>query len=430
MECPENEVSCLGSLYGNLYCLQVTHLTDKDNIRIFTQCRAQGGGKALGMVVDFPLVDETLLVRMNKLYRVFNRDYVFRPGSVYEIDHCCQRRTLPTAGRTCHQQHAVGRAGSLLKISQATRLESQAFEVGRDAALVQDPHDRLLSADNRQRGEAKVDRASLVADLKLAVLGLEADRDVQIGEDFDPGQEGRQHRLWRIHRLDQTAIDAAAAEVAAGATAAGCKEGVCAGLAANITDEASVVTLIDGAKAFLGERIDILVNVAGIVGQGKVEEITVEDWDRMFAVNCRGSFLLIKHVVPLMKKGGGKIVNYSSKSGKTGSALMTHYSGAKAAVIGMTQALAYELASDNITVNCVCPGITESTGVWNNVSAGYIKELKMPEDEVIKKFTAKVPLARLAKINDVVAVTVFLASPGADYMTGQAINITGGREMH
>jgi len=126
----------------------------------------------------------------------------------------------------------------------------------------------------------------------------------------------------------------------------------------------------------------------------------------------------------------GKIINYSSKSGKTGSALMSHYSAAKAAIMGLTQALAFELAGDNIMVNCVCPGITDSTGVWKHVSAGYIENLEMPRDEVVKKFTAKIPLQRLASIDDVTSVNLFLASQGSDYMTGQSINITGGREMH
>ena len=162
-----------------------------------------------------------------------------------------------------------------------------------------------------------------------------------------------------------------------------------------------------------------------------MEDLTTEEWDQMFAVNCKGSFLFIKHTVPLMKaRQFGKIVNFSSKSGKTGSALMSHYSAAKGAIIGLTQALAYELAGDGINVNCLCPGITVATGVWNNVSAGYVKNLNLPEEEVIKKFTAKVPLSRLATIADVVAITLFLASKGADYMTGQAINVTGGREMH
>jgi NAD(P)-dependent dehydrogenase (short-subunit alcohol dehydrogenase family) len=139
----------------------------------------------------------------------------------------------------------------------------------------------------------------------------------------------------------------------------------------------------------------------------------------------------VKHVVPLMKAArSGRIINFSSKSGKTGSALMSHYSAAKAAIIGLTQALAFELADFNINVNCLCPGITDHTGVWKNVSAGYIENLHLPREEVVKKFTSKIPLQRLARIEDVVAVTLFLASPGAGYMTGQAINVTGGREMH
>ena len=227
-----------------------------------------------------------------------------------------------------------------------------------------------------------------------------------------------------ITDLETSAVEKTAQEI----TAAG---GFCRGLAADVTIADQVQQVVIAAAEALGGRIDILVNVAGIVAQGMVEDISEEQWDRVFDVNCKGTFLFTKYVVPLMKKHQyGKIVNFSSKSGKTGSALMTHYSGAKAAIMGMTQALAFELAEFNVNVNCVCPGITDNTGVWANVSAGYIQNLEMPREEVVKKFTAKIPLQRLAAIDDVTAVTLFLASTGADYMTGQAINVTGGREMH
>ena len=227
-----------------------------------------------------------------------------------------------------------------------------------------------------------------------------------------------------ITDLEKKAVEAAVREVAS-------RGGFCRGRAADVTRPEEVAAVVAAAAKAFGGRLDILIHVAGTVGQGKVEDLTPEEWDRVFAVNAKGTFLFVKYAVPLMKaRRSGKIVNFSSKSGKTGSALMCHYSAAKAAVIGLTQALAHELAGDGITVNCLCPGITENTGVWDKVSAGYIQNLKMGREDVVKTFTAKVPLGRLARIEDVVAVTRFLCSSGADYMTGQAVNVTGGREMH
>jgi NAD(P)-dependent dehydrogenase (short-subunit alcohol dehydrogenase family) len=205
----------------------------------------------------------------------------------------------------------------------------------------------------------------------------------------------------------------------------------CQSQPADVTNSDQVKAVVDSTVKAFGGGIDVLVNVAGIMKQAPVDEIEEKDWDLMFDVNCKGTFFFVKEVVPIMKKQkSGSIVNFSSKSGKTGSALLSHYSAAKAAIIGFTQALAYELAGHNINVNCICPGITEDTGVWDTASSGYIKNLGLSKEEVVKNFTSKVPLKRLAKISDIVEVTYFMSSKGSSYMTGQAINVDGGREMH
>jgi NAD(P)-dependent dehydrogenase (short-subunit alcohol dehydrogenase family) len=207
--------------------------------------------------------------------------------------------------------------------------------------------------------------------------------------------------------------------------------GVCEYHPGDVTKPADVREVVSRAQSKLGGKIDILVNTAGIAGTGRVENINEEEWDRIFAINCRGTFLFIREVVPVMKRHGyGRIINFSSKSGKTGSALMSHYSASKAAIIGLTQALAHELAEFGITVNCLCPGIVEGTRMWDGVAAGYTEKMGISMEEVMAKFTSKVPLGRLTKIEDVVSVTLFLASDVAGYLTGQAINVSGGREMH
>ncbi len=173
-----------------------------------------------------------------------------------------------------------------------------------------------------------------------------------------------------------------------------------------------------------------LINNAGIVDQKPFEEIMPDELHAMFNVNVYGTLYCCQAAVKSMKSGqNGRIINFSSKSGKTGSALMAHYSAAKGAIISLTHALAFELAPYNITVNCVCPGITDESGVWEHVSSGYIKNLNLSREEVIEKFTAKIPLKRLCAIDDVVDFVYFLTISG-DYCTGQSFNITGGREVH
>lgn len=197
----------------------------------------------------------------------------------------------------------------------------------------------------------------------------------------------------------------------------------------NITDREAVLRTFEQIVSELGD-IYALANIAGVVDNRPFEEVDEKVMDRMFKVNVYGSAYCIQGALPSMKKNrDGKVINFSSKSGKTGSALMVPYSAAKGAVIVMTQALAFEYASYNIKINAICPGITDATGVWANVSKGYIENLQMERDAVVKKFTEKVPLGRLTDIKDLVEFVFFLTASG-DYCTGQAFNVTGGREMH
>lgn len=197
----------------------------------------------------------------------------------------------------------------------------------------------------------------------------------------------------------------------------------------DITDQEKVFACFSTIVENLGP-IWCLVNNAGIVDQRPFEEVTPAQLDRIFKVNVYGTIYCSQAALKTMTTlGDGRIISFSSKSGKTGSALMAPYSAAKGAIIALTHSLAFEYAPKNIKVNCICPGITEATGVWSSVSEGYTKNMSLPKEEVVKKFTAKIPLQRLTKIEDVVEFINFLTVSG-DYCTGQAFNISGGREVH
>ena len=182
----------------------------------------------------------------------------------------------------------------------------------------------------------------------------------------------------------------------------------------DVSDEKSV----GEAFRFIEEEsggVDVLVNCAGIASIRLFDEITTEEWDRTFAVNVRGTFLATRAAVPYMiRQKAGKIINVSSMWGITGASCEVHYSASKAAVIGMTKALAKELAPSGITVNCVAPGAIETRMIGH-----------MSEDDK-KEFAAEIPLGRIGDPSDVAGVILFLASNDADYITGGVIAPDGG----
>ncbi|NJE13162.1 SDR family NAD(P)-dependent oxidoreductase [Thermococcus sp. LS2] len=165
-------------------------------------------------------------------------------------------------------------------------------------------------------------------------------------------------------------------------------------------------------------KIDILVNNAGITGAAKpVVELPEEEWDKVIAVDLKGTFLVTKAVLPYMiKQNFGRIVNISSVAGKEGNPNMAHYCAAKHGVIGFTKAVAREVLQYNIRINAVCPALIKTPLLEG-----------LPEEQ-IELLKSKIPLGRLGKPEEVADLVAFLvASEAVNFITGQAFNITGGR---
>lgn len=166
--------------------------------------------------------------------------------------------------------------------------------------------------------------------------------------------------------------------------------------------------------------IDVLVNCAGVFQHASLLDITVDDWDLVLDINARATLVTMQAVAPLMLEArGGSIVNIASMAAKHGGGGEAHYAASKAAVVALTRAGAQEWGCHGITVNAVCPGY-----VLTDMGADT-----RSEDDV-RAWSAKSPLGRLGVPEDVAGVTHFLASPAGGYLTGQAINVTGGMIMH
>lgn len=161
--------------------------------------------------------------------------------------------------------------------------------------------------------------------------------------------------------------------------------------------------------------VDILVNNAGISHQGLITETDEVDYDRIIDVNLKGVFNCCKSVTPVMvNQKSGKIINISSMWGQVGASCEVAYSAAKAGVIGLTKALAKELAPSGITVNAIAPGLIE-TGMNAHLTI-----------EEINDFVNDIPLARIGSADEVAAAIYFLASENSDYITGQVLGVNGG----
>ena len=183
---------------------------------------------------------------------------------------------------------------------------------------------------------------------------------------------------------------------------------------ADVSDEAQVKALCQNVLDLYG-RVDVLVNNAGISSFSLFTDITTELWDQTFDVNVKGQFLVTRAFLPSMiHRKEGKIINISSVWGICGSSCEVHYSASKAAIIGMTKALAKEVGPSGICVNCVAPGVIDTE----------MNKALTPED--LKSLADETPLERIGTACDVAKTVLFLASDDASFITGQVISPNGG----
>jgi NAD(P)-dependent dehydrogenase (short-subunit alcohol dehydrogenase family) len=199
----------------------------------------------------------------------------------------------------------------------------------------------------------------------------------------------------------------------------------------DVTDKKDVNLAVKTAAELLRGPINILVNSAGISTMDYAVDIKEEDWDRVMDVNAKGTFLVSQAVVRQMNERGieGRIINIASQAGKNGYRCMGNYCSSKHAVLGFTKVMATELAAQQILVNAICPGIVE-TSMKHRERVDGAKLRNMTPEEIYKEDCSQVPLGRTALPSDVANVALFLASPLSSYMTGQAINVTGGMTMN
>jgi 3-oxoacyl-[acyl-carrier protein] reductase len=188
-------------------------------------------------------------------------------------------------------------------------------------------------------------------------------------------------------------------------------------LALDVTDAAAVTTAVAGVATRLG-RIDILVNNAGITRDQLMLRMKPSDWDAVIATNLTAAFQVTQAVLkPMIRQRSGRIVTVTSVVGQAGNAGQANYAASKAGLIGFTKAVALEVASRQITVNAVAPGLID-TDMTRSLAAGRQED-----------WAARIPLGRLGRPEDVAAAVAFLASDEAAYITGHVLAVNGGMYM-
>ncbi|MPZ78471.1 MAG: glucose 1-dehydrogenase [Deltaproteobacteria bacterium] len=186
----------------------------------------------------------------------------------------------------------------------------------------------------------------------------------------------------------------------------------------DVSDEQSVQAMVESSLREFG-KVDILINNAGIFPVSSVEEMSEDEWDRVIGTNLVGAFLCSRAVAnKFIEQGSGKVISITSGRALQGGRNAAHYASSKAGIIGFSKALALELAPYQITVNVICPGITDTAQPRGHLS-----------EEQIYAQAQKIPLGRIGQPEDLVGTAVFLASEAAAFITGQTVIVNGGSIM-
>ena len=195
--------------------------------------------------------------------------------------------------------------------------------------------------------------------------------------------------------------------------------------ALDVTDTRAMAAAAQAAEAAFG-GIDILVSAAGILGAVvPVVDCPEQEWERVFAVNVRGTYLAARYFIPLIRKRGkGAVVNFASTAGILGSSILGAYSASKGAVVLMTRSMALSHAAENIRVNCICPGSIDTPMLRATFTSAGDPAAQRAREEA---YRLKHPMLRFGQPHEVAAAVLFLASDEASYITGAALPVDGGR---